>query len=70
MHEKLVRKGGIPSIMILLRDTQNDQCRRLCCLALANCASHVFTRVIMAQEGVIKTLVPFIKDEVRYTDIN
>lgn len=45
MHEKLVRKGGVSSVLILLRDSQDDMCRRMACLALANIASHVFTRV-------------------------
>ena len=64
MHEKLVRKGCVPSILILLRDTQDDMCRRMACLALANLASHVFTRVEMAEQGVVEALVPFINDEV------
>jgi len=65
MHEKLVRKGGVPSILILLRDTADDLCRRMACLALANVASHVFTRIAMVEQGVVEMLVPFINDEVQ-----
>jgi hypothetical protein len=59
MHEKLVRKGGVPSVLILLRDTQDDMCRRMACLALANIASHVFTRVSeRAQTGALSPGTP------------
>lgn len=47
MHEKLVRKGGVSSILTLLKDTQDAQCMRLSCLALANVASHAITRLAM-----------------------
>ena len=63
MHEKLVRKGGVPSIMILLQETQDDICRRMSTLALGNIASHVFTRLDMVESGVVEALVPFINDE-------
>jgi hypothetical protein len=59
----MVKKGSVKSLLTLLKGSQDAEAQRFAALALANCASAVFNRVAMVQEGVLEPLILFIRSE-------
>ena len=61
--EKLARKGGVESLVILLMNSKDMDCQRLCALALSNLSSDPFNCDIVARDDLMATLVPLIGDD-------
>lgn len=63
LHDRIVKKGGIRSLLELLRRSQDAEAQRFSALCIANCASAVFTRLQIVEDGALEPLVSFIKDD-------
>lgn len=63
LHERIVKKGGVKSLLNLLTHSQDAEAQRFSALAIANCASAVFNRLPIVAEGTLQPLVDYIKDE-------
>ncbi|CAM9299409.1 unnamed protein product, partial [Discosporangium mesarthrocarpum] len=63
LHERIVKKGGIRSILEILRRSQDAEAQRFSALCIANCASAVFTRVQIVEDGVLEPLIKLIKED-------
>ena len=62
LHERIVKKGGIKSLLNLLTHAQDAAAQRFSALAMANCASAVFNRLAIASEGVMQPLIDYVRD--------
>ena len=62
LHERIVKKGGIQSLLVLLR-SQDTEAQRFSALCIANCASAVFTRLQIVEDGVLEPIINFIQDD-------
>lgn len=60
--ERLVQKGGIKSLLLLLTKSTDNDAQRFAALALANSASAAFNRIRIASEGTIPIIVDYMKD--------
>ena len=63
LHERIVKKGGVKSLLNLLTHSQDAEAQRFSALAIANCASAVFNRLPIVAEGTPQPLIDYIKDE-------
>lgn len=63
LHDRIVKKGGIRSLLQLLRRSQDAEAQRFSALCIANCASAVFTRVQIVEDGVLEPMINFIQDD-------
>ena len=63
LHERIVKKGGVKSLLNLLTHSQDAEAQRFSALAIANCASAVFNRLPIVAEGTLQPLIDYIKDE-------
>jgi kinesin family protein 5 len=60
--ERIVQKGGIKSLLILLTRSTETDAQRFSALAIANAASAPYNRVRIASEGTIPVLVDYINE--------
>lgn len=60
--ERLVQKGGIKTLLILLIKSIDADAQRFSALALGNASSAAFNRTRIASEGAIPALVEFMKN--------
>lgn len=63
LHDRIVKKGGIRSLLELLRRSQDAEAQRFSALCIANCASAVFTRLQIVEDGVLEPLISFVKED-------
>lgn len=63
LHDRIVKKGGIRSLLELLRRSQDAEAQRFSALCIANCASAVFTRLQIVEDGVLEPIIKFIQDD-------
>lgn len=63
LHDRIVRKGAIRSLLELLKRSQDAEAQRFSALCIANCASAVFTRLRIVEDGVLEPMIGFIKDD-------
>lgn len=63
LHDRIVKKGGIRSLLELLRRSQDAEAQRFSALCIANCASAVFTRTKIADDGALEPMISLIKDD-------
>lgn len=63
LHGRIVKKGGIISLLELLRRSQDAEAQRFSALCIANCASAVFTRLQIVEDGVLEPLINLIRDD-------
>jgi len=63
LHDRIVKKGGVVSLMVLIEKTQDAEAQRFAALGLANCASAVYTRERMVEEGAHQLLVKLCSNE-------
>lgn len=63
LHDRIVNKGGIRSLLELLQQCQDVEARRFSVLCIANCASAVFTRLQIVEHGVLELIIHFIRDD-------
>ena len=63
LHERMVKKGAVKSLIQLLTTSQDAEAQRFSALALANCASAVFNRVAMVAEGTLEPLILYVREE-------
>ena len=61
--ERMVQKGGVKSLLMLLTKSSDADAQRFSALALANAASAPFNRVRIATEGTVPILIDYIKDK-------
>ena len=61
--ERMVQKGGVKSLLMLLTKSVDADAQRFSALALANAASAAFNRTRIATEGTIPVLIDYIKDK-------
>lgn len=61
--ERMVHKGAVKSLLMLLTKSQDNDAQRFSALALANACSADFNRTRIASEGAIKVLVEYIKED-------
>eukprot|EP01032_Pedospumella_encystans_P029802 gene29802-33642_t len=59
--ERMVQKGGVKSLIILLTKSTDADAQRFSALALGNAASAAFNRTRMASEGAIPVLIDYMK---------
>lgn len=57
LHERIVKKGGIKSLVNLLAGSQDNEAQRFAALAIGNCASASYNRLAIVAEGCLTTLV-------------
>lgn len=60
--ERMVQKGGIKSLLLLITRSKDRDAQRFSALALANISSAAFNRSKIADEGTIPTLINIMKD--------
>ena len=60
--ERMVQKGGVKSLLMLLTKSSDADAQRFAALALANAASAPFNRG-MATEGTVPILIDYVKDK-------
>ena len=60
--ERIVHKGGVKSLMLLLTKSIDTDAQRFSAMALGNCAAAPFNRIRMASEGLIQVLCDYMKD--------
>jgi hypothetical protein len=63
LHERIVKKGGIKSLVTLLNGSSDNEAQRFAALALANVASAPFNRLPIVEEGVVTFLVEYTANE-------
>lgn len=63
LHDRIVKKGGIRSLLELLQRCQDVEAQRFSVLCIANCASAVFTRLQIVEHGVLEPIIHFIRDD-------
>lgn len=61
--DRMVKKGGTRSLLELLRRSQDAEAQRFSALCIANCASAVFTRLKIVEDGALEPLITLIKDD-------
>ena len=59
----MVKKGAVKSLLSLLAGSEDAEAQRFAALALANCASAVFNRVAMVEEGALEPLIQYVREE-------
>ena len=63
LHERIVKKGGVKSLIYLIENSPDNEAQRFAALALANCGSAVYNRVPIANAKAIPSLIRYIKDD-------
>ena len=63
VHVRLVQKGGVKSLLKLLEKSPDQEAQRFSALALGNVASTAENRVPMVDEGALRPLIAYIRNE-------
>ena len=63
VHTRLVQKGGIKSLIKLLEKSADQEAQRFAALALGNVASTAENRIPMVDEGSLRPLITYIRNE-------
>ena len=63
VHTRLVQKGGIKSLIKLLEKSADQEAQRFAALALGNVASTAENRIPMVDEGCLRPLITYIRNE-------
>jgi Armadillo/beta-catenin-like repeat len=63
LHDRIVKKGGVRTLIELLRRSQDAEAQRFSALAIANCASSIFTRVHIVEDGALEPMIALIVNE-------
>jgi hypothetical protein len=56
LHERIVKKGGIKSLINLMTKSSDAEAQRFSALAIANCASAVFNRLTIVQDDALQVM--------------
>lgn len=64
LHERFYKKGGISTLLTLLRTSTDFEAQRLSALAIANCVSapQCYRSVIQQEDTLLITLTEYVKD--------
>lgn len=63
LHERIVKKGGIKSLLNLLKISQDNEAQRFAAMAIGNVASAPFNRMPIVDEGALSVLIEFAADD-------
>jgi hypothetical protein len=59
----MVKKGAVKSLLTILTQSEDAEAQRFSALALANCASAVFNRITMVEDGALEPLILYTREE-------
>ena len=63
VHVRMVQKGGVKSLIQLLERSADQEAQRFSALAIGNIASTAENRVPIVDEGALRPLITYVRNE-------